>query len=238
MKHNVNSDDDNYKFDGMKLIKTLIVFMCYLLYSNVISTILTTFKITSNTLISFIADFLFLVGIVIAYKDNLKKDWDTLKNNYSVSKIIKTVLLWVLIIFVFNIVTSGLTELLFPDMTFDNNTNALFTTFETSLPYFLFKTMIFAVIAEELLLRESIADVISNKYIFIIVSALIYTLLNFIFVGFKSQVIIVDILLYLLPALIFSTAYVKNKNNIIILMLIKFTYNIIPTIIYLIKLYN
>ena len=24
-----DSDDDNYKFDGMKLIKTLIVFMCY-----------------------------------------------------------------------------------------------------------------------------------------------------------------------------------------------------------------
>lgn len=238
MKQNIIKKSTSNTFESVKLIKTLLVFISYLLYSNVISVVLSTFKITNATMLSFLADLIFLICIVFAYRDNLKKDFENLKKDYKISSIIKTIIIWVVIIFVFNILMGALTEMIYPNMATDDNTNAMSTLFKTSMSYSLFKTMIFAVVAEELLYRESISDVVKNKYIFIVISSIVYTIMNFIFVGFESDIIVMDILSYFLPALLFSTAYVKNNNNIIILMLIKFTYNLIPTIIYLLQLYN
>lgn len=238
MKQNIIKKSTSNTFESVKLIKTLLVFISYLLYSNVISVVLSTFKITNATMLSFLADLIFLICIVFAYRDNLKKDFENLKKDYKISSIIKTIIIWVVIIFVFNILMGAITEMIYPNMATDDNTNAMSTLFKTSISYSLFKTMIFAVVAEELLYRESISDVVKNKYIFIVISSIIYTIMNFIFVGFESDIIVMDILSYFLPALLFSTAYVKNNNNIIILMLIKFTYNLIPTIIYLLQLYN
>lgn len=240
MRQNIIKDSTSNTFESMKLIKTLLVFISYLLYSNVISVVFSTFKITNTTMISFFADLIFLICIVFVYKENLKDDFENLKNYYKISKIVKTVIMWVVIIFVFNILMGALTEIIYPNpnMLFDDNTNAMRSMFKISMPYSLFKTMIFAVIAEELLYRESISDVVKNKYLFILVSSIIYTLLNFIFIGFNYKTIFVDILTYFLPALLLSTAYIKNNNNIIILMLIKFAYNLIPTIMYLLQLYK
>lgn len=238
MKQNIIKKSTSNTYESVKLIKTLLVFISYLLYSNVISVVLSTFKITNATMLSFLADLIFLICIVFAYKDNLKKDFENLKKDYKISSIIKTIIIWVVIIFVFNILMGAITEMIYPNMATDDNTNAMSTLFKISISYSLFKTMIFAVVAEELLYRESISDVVKNKYIFIVISSIIYTIMNFIFVGFESDIIVMDILSYFLPALLFSTAYVKNNNNIIILMLIKFTYNLIPTIIYLLQLYN
>lgn len=238
MKQNIIKKSTSNTFESVKLIKTLLVFISYLLYSNVISVVLSTFKITNATMLSFLADLIFLICIVFAYRDNLKKDFENLKKDYKISSIIKIIIIWVVIIFVFNILMGAITEMIYPNMATDDNTNAMSTLFKTSMSYSLFKTMIFAVVAEELLYRESISDVVKNKYIFIVISSIVYTIMNFIFVGFESDIIVMDILSYFLPALLFSTAYVKNNNNIIILILIKFTYNLIPTIIYLLQLYN
>lgn len=238
MKQNIIKDSTENTFDSMKLIKTLLVFISYLLYSNVISVVFSTFKITNTTMISFFADLAFLICIVFVYKDNLKNDFENLKNDYKISKIVKTVIMWVVIIFVFNILMGALTEIIYPNIAADDNTSAITSLLDASTLYTVFKTMIFAVIAEELLYRESVSDVVKNKYLFILVSSVIYTLLNFIFVGFESINIIVYILPYFLPALLFSIAYVKNNNNIIILMLIKFFYNLIPLTILLLELYK
>lgn len=238
MKQNIIKDSTSNTFESMKLIKTLLVFISYLLYSNVISVIFSTFKITNTTMISFLADLIFLICIIFVYRDNLKKDFENLKKDYKISSIIKTVIIWVVIIFVFNILMGAITEIIYPNMERDDNTNAIFSLLDVSTFYTIFKTMIFAVVAEELLYRESISDVVKNKYIFIIISSIIYTIMNFIFVGFESDIIVMDILSYFLPALLCSTAYVKNNNNIIILMLIKFFYNLIPLIILLSGLYK
>ena len=218
MKQNIIKKSTSNTFESVKLIKTLLVFISYLLYSNVISVVLSTFKITNATMLSFLADLIFLICIVFAYRDNLKKDFENLKKDYKISSIIKIIIIWVVIIFVFNILMGAITEMIYPNMATDDNTNAMSTLFKTSMSYSLFKTMIFAVVAEELLYRESISDVVKNKYIFIVISSIVYTIMNFIFVGFESDIIVMDILSYFLPALLFSTAYVKNNNNIIILI--------------------
>ena len=197
--------------------------MLYFIYSQVFTSLF-----GSSILVNFIADLVFLVAIVFAYRDNLKEDAKDLKKNYTVGKIIKTILCWVAIIFVFNIAMSMLTDLIFPNASMDDNTEALDSLFKISSIYTIFKTMIFAVTAEELLYREAVHDVIKNKWLFILASSVIYTLLNFAWTGFSSNTILNDVLSYFLPAILFSYAYYKNDSNILVLMLIKFTYQLIP----------
>ena len=237
MKEKVIKNNTSQKNASEKLIKTLLVFICYLLYSNVISIVFSTFNIVNTTLISFVADLIFLICIVFAYRENLKNDLKDLKENYKVIDVIKTVVLWFAIIFIFNICMGVLTDLLWPTASNmkDGNTKLLFDSNTLNLTYKIFKTMVFAIVAEELIFRESISDVIKNKWVFILVSASVYTLINFAFVGFSSKIIVLDILSYFLPALLFSYAYTKYNNNIILLMLIKFTYQLVPLTLLLIK---
>lgn len=205
------------------LVKTILAFLCYFLYSQAFTSLF-----GSSVAVNFIADIIFLIAIVLAYKENLKRAFNNLKKEYSLGKIIKTVILWVVIIFVFNMVMGMLTDVLAPNATLDDNTQAVRSLFQISTLYTIFKTMIFAIVAEELLFRESVHDVVSNKWLFILVSSLIYTLANFAYTGFNDHFLIISLLSYFLPALLFSYAYCKNHNNIIVLMLIKFFYQLIP----------
>ncbi len=219
-----------------KIIKMLITFICYLAYFRLTSIICSAVGLKNDIVISFIADLIFLIGVVFAYKNNLKSDYKRLKKDYKISKIIKVVLLGALVIFVFNLLMGALTELIFPNLAVDSNTESITNLKSISLVYTIFKTMIFAVVAEELLYRETISDVIDNKVVFILASSIIYTIMNFIFVGIDSKLIFFHFFIYFLPAIIFSIIYVKNHNNIIILMFIKFTYQIIPLTIMLLGL--
>ena len=112
MKEKVIKNNTSQKNASEKLIKTLLVFICYLLYSNVISIVFSTFNIVNTTLISFVADLIFLICIVFAYRENLKNDLKDLKENYKVIDVIKTVVLWFAIIFIFNISMGVVTDLL------------------------------------------------------------------------------------------------------------------------------
>ena len=153
MKEKVIKNNTSQKNVSEKLIKTLLVFICYLLYSNVISIVFSTFNIVNTTLISFVADLIFLICIVFAYRENLKNDLKDLKENYKVIDVIKTVVLWFAIIFIFNICMGVLTDLLWPTASNmqDGNTKLLFDSNTLNLTYKIFKTMVFAIVAEQIM---------------------------------------------------------------------------------------
>ena len=216
-----------------KLLKVLIIFFIYLIYNYVFSKIGDFLHINNQILINFLADIFFFILIVCLYRQNIKKDLKKLKTKKYQGKIIKKVLFGVLLIFILNVVMGILTEVLVPNLPFDSNRILTQRLFSVSNIYTIFKTMVFASIAEELLFRESINDVISNKILFIIISSLIYTVFNFIYVGFNDNYLFAHFLVYLLPALLLSYLYIKNDSNIVILILIKFFYNLIPLTILL-----
>ncbi len=213
------------------LIKMLIAFFIYFLYSMYSLTLGKALGINNELVIMFVSDLIFLVLIVFVYKDNLKKDAMMIKKDYKISKIIKTVVIWVIALFVLNIVMGAITDIVAPGLAIDNNTEALWG---MSKIYTIFKTLIFGVVAEEILFRESLRDVVTNNILFVITSAIIYTAMHFIFSGLPENNTIIYMLIYFIPAIVSSLAYIKNKSNIIILMLIKVTYNLIPlTILFL-----
>ena len=186
--------------------------------------------LTDSIMQMFIADLLFLIGIVLVYKDSIKQGFLDFKNNYKTSKKITVVLKWTVIIFVVNMLMGMLTELFFPNAVAggDDNANAIYSLFDISSIYTIFKTMIFAVIAEELVFKKTIRDVFKNNILFVIISGLIYVMMNFAYTDLTQSYIWMDMLGYFMFAVITSIAYIKNNDNIFIVMMIKFLYNLLP----------
>lgn len=218
-----------------KLVKLFLIFFVYFLYTMYAGTIFNSLGINNIILANFIGDILFSLFIIYMYSDNLKKDFKKLKKQ-TFKKMSLTILKWVLFIFLFVILCGFITDLVIPNHVSDANTSAVYDLYSISTWYTIFKTMIFGTLIEEILYRESVRDNIKNKFIFVIMSSVIYTFLNTVFVGFTEGFVLSSMLIYFLPAIFWSVAYLKNNDNILILSIIKFTYNLIPLTILLLGL--
>lgn len=218
-----------------KLTKLFIVFFIYFLYTMYASTLFQSLGLNNTIIASFAGDIIFSCFIIYTYRKNLKSDLKKLKKQ-SLKKTLWTIFKWVIIIFVFVIFCGFITDLIIPGHVNDANTSAVYDLYSVSTWYTIFKTMIFGTLIEEILYRESVRDNIKNNFMFIIISSLIYTFLNTVFVGFTEGFVLSSMLIYFLPAIFWSIAYLRNNDNILLLSLIKFTYNLIPLTILLLGL--
>ena len=210
-----------------KIIRFLLAIFIYILYSLILSVCYSRF----NLKLYFICDFLFLVFIMFIYKKNIMKDWKLFFKNFKFN--CKKVIKWVLFLTIFTVLISFVGKLLYPNITMNLNNINLGLIYKESPIYFLFKVLVFGIIAEELLYREGVGDVISNKYVYIILSSLLQTVFIFIFTGFTEKYLVFYVIRVFLQSLIFSYIYIKNKSNIVFLFFVKFLYNILPVIAFL-----
>lgn len=208
------------------LLKLALLYLGYFIYTYFGSYISSFFPFLHHHLVMLILDILFLIGIVYGYRKVLKEDFEALKKKYSWKKILKTIFLSFIGIIFINILIVIVGTIFHANTASDQNTESIKSLANISIIYTIFKTMIFGVVAEELLFRESLNKVVANDYLLVLFSAIIYTAMNFIFTS--SNISLVQILAYFLPAILYSTVYIKNNRNIIIVMLVKFTYNLIP----------
>ena len=215
------------------LLNTIIIFIAYLFYTQVLSKILGLMSINDSVTQMFISDLIFLLGIIIFYKKKIKSSFNIFVKEYRLIKKITVILTWVVGIFFINILMGIITEFLFPEVAsvMDDNSDAIYNLFSVSSIYTIFKTMIFAVVAEELVFKQAIRDVFTNNIVFVVVSSLIYVIMNFAYANFNQSGILIDMLGYLMFAVVTSIAYIKNNDNIFIVMLIKFFYSLVPLLI-------
>ena len=108
--------------------------------------------------------------------------------------------------------------------------------FKTNYLYTVFKILIFAPIAEELLFKNTIRSIVKNNVVFIIASSLLYTAMNFIFTTTSLGYMAIDIIQYFIFSVLLCFMYIKNRDNIVVIMFIKCLYNLIPIILYLIQM--
>lgn len=223
-------DNKNYY-----LLKTIIIFVCYMFYSVIFDRIFSLFGLNNTIISMIIADIIFFIGIIYVYKDRLKNEFNYFRSKYSFKDKIWTIIKWVLIILSINILMGILTELFYSNIAagVDENAMAVTQLFDASFMYSLFKTLIFAPIAEELLFKEAIRDVVKNNIAFILISSSIYTAMNFMY---ASSIQCLDLLGYFLFSLILSLAYIKNNDNIVVVIFIKFFYNLLPTLLLIINM--
>lgn len=219
---------------SQKILKVVGIYLLYFLYSKLAAFFAQTITLMNGKAMYLIFDIFFLVLICFLYYKDLKKDYENLKKDYNWKKILLLVFLFIVASFFINFLLEGIRLAFFPNAVIDENSQSIKTLAELSPIYAIFKGMIFGVIAEEILYRESLSGIVENNFMFILVSSIIYTLLPFVFS--TSEISIMNLLTYFIPSLLISYIYVKNNRNIITVMIMKFAYNLIPLTILIIGL--
>ena len=207
------------------MIRAVVLYLVYFLYTVVARSLVSALNVANTAYVMMPADILFAVFAVFMYRKGLKECVQKLKKK-KVLKIIGSVVIGVVAIFALNIIMGAVTDIFFPEYAVDSNTGAMLDLLKQSPVYAFFKVLIFAPVAEEILFRESISSCVKNNVLFIFLSAIIYTGMNFVFS--TDALTFLDLLIYFLPAVLFSFLYVKNDRNIIVIMIIKFIMNLIP----------
>ena len=204
----------------LKAVVTYLLYFIYMQYGSLLGNLVPFLPI--HVVLLFL-DVLFLIFILCLYHKNLKEDWNQFVKDGKWTHKLKVIGLGFLSLLLLNFLLSMVVEIFHIGDIVDQNTASIQN---MPLYYADFKTMIFGVVAEEILFRESLGDVIENKWIYLLGSSIIYTAMNFVFT--MSNVSIMQILGYFLPALLFGHIYIKTERNIIYVMMVKFVYHIIP----------
>ncbi len=211
---------------SQRLLKVVGIYLLYFMYSKLAAFFAQTITLMNGKAMYLIFDIFFLGFICFLYYKDLKKDFKNLKEKYNWKKIVKLIIIYIGLSFLVNLIFGIVRMTFFPGVELDENTQSIQALAQISPFYAVFKAMIFGVVAEEVLYRESISGIIENNTMFILISSLIYTILPFIFSS--STISIMNLLSYFLPSLVISYLYVKNDRNILLVMMMKFVYNLIP----------
>lgn len=214
------------------VIKVLVIYLIYFLYTYLAGYAISALQIKNSSIVMFFADLAFLLLIVFVYRKELKEDFSFLKQDFPVKRIVKNVFLGIVAMFTLKMVMGMVTEIIAPNPNLDGNTLAILDLLKTAPYYAIFKTMIFASIAEEILFRKSLSKILTSNVVFILVTSIIYTLMNFVF-NSSAGISILDILMYFLSAVVLAGIYIKNDRNIYIVMLVKLVIQLIPFIMLL-----
>jgi uncharacterized protein len=221
-----------------KIIKSIVVFLSYFLFSylefipfyifnidykNLPHNIKVIYLIVINTL--------FMLGIIYLYWNELKIYIKDFKNNWK-KYLDKTLKYWYIGLAVM-IITNTLINYLTP-VDIPENEKAVRELIEKAPFFMFFSTAIYAPIIEEIICRKAIRDLIKNTYLFIIISGLIFGLAH----------ILIDLstlwnLLYIIPygtlGSAFALAYYKT-NNLLTPITLHFIHNCILVSLYIILL--
>lgn len=209
------------------LLKTIIVFITYIFYTKIIGEMLLFIGIKSNTIIYLISDIIYLLFIIYLYKDTIKKDYKEYKNKKLSKNLFKSfgiAIILFIIYFIIGIIFSSISK---EFGSFDNNTKEIYSLASLSTIYIFFKTLFFATIAEEMVFKKAIKDVIDNNIFFLILSSFIYSFMNIAYADLGDIVTWMHFIPYFIYSMLLGSIYIKN-NNIIEIIIIKFFYNLIP----------
>lgn len=207
----------------INFLKTILVFLVYFIYVNCFTSLL-----GNNVSTIFIADLLFLVMMVILYKDSILQSFKKLKQK-KIGKEIGISIGYAFGLLICYMVVGMVLMEVFPEMeSFDGNTTAIYSIYSLDTIYTIFKTLIFAAVAEELLFKESIRSIIKPNVLYVLISSVIYAFVNIMYNDLSLTITWLNMIPYLVFAILLNIIYVKNDNNICLVMMVKFFYNLIP----------
>lgn len=219
----------------LNLVKVICLFIIYLIYSNLFNQVFDLLNIKNSIITMFAGDVFFLFMVMILYWKEMKESLINLDK--SKKKFIFKILKGVVILFVVNLVAGMVSEMIAPISSADDNTKSIYSLSELSFTYTLFKTLFFGVIAEELLFKQSIRSIIPNNVLFIVISSLLYAVMNVIYGDLNSPYLLTDALSYFAVSATLAIIYVRNNDNIVLVMFVKLFYNLIPMCLLIAELF-
>ncbi len=204
---------DNKKSYKRIVIKNIFIFCFYFIYEIIPLYILKLFNINSSSLSSLnkniyliSTSIIYLVFIIFMYKDELKFDFNKLKGKFidNIVKYIPYYIVGVLLMAISNIIISKFTNVNLSENEINvRNYIKLFPIYMT------FSTVIYAPIVEEITFRKTFRNIINNKYLFIILSGLIFGIVHLSSSSFNDCLMIIP---YILMGITLSYIYYKSDN--------------------------
>lgn len=219
-----------------EIIKFILIFLLYLLYSDIIIIILTklgvNIKILPNNLkiaIMFLINLSLMIMLFIFYSKSIKENLKDLKFNFKsyIKDNFKYYVIGLLIMIISNIIISFFIE--------GNSTNeTLIREYINIMPiYMIFSSCIYAPFTEEMVFRKSLRNCFNNKVLYILLSGLIFGSMHLL--SASNLVELVFLIPYSSLGCVFAYMYYKT-NNIFVPMTFHMVHNTIIVINYLLML--
>lgn len=219
-----------------EIIKFILIFLLYLLYSDIIIIILTklgvNIKVLPNNLkiaIMFLINLSLMIMLFIFYRKSIKENLKDLKFNFKsyIKDNFKYYVIGLLIMIISNIIISFFVE--------GNSTNeTLIREYINIMPiYMIFSSCIYAPFTEEMVFRKSLRNCFNNKVLYILLSGLIFGSMHLL--SASNLVELVFLIPYSSLGCVFAYMYYKT-NNIFVPMTFHMVHNTIIVINYLLML--
>lgn len=194
--------------------KNISIFLSYFIYTVIIFIPLSILNIditdlsqTTKMLYLLISDLLFLLILVKLYLKDIMQDLKNFKENFS-DYLDEGMKCWIIGLAIMTITNILITH--FTKVKIASNEQIIREIFPKAPIYMFFATAIFAPIVEELIFRKSIRHLLSNKWLYIIMSGLVFGSLHV--AGTMKSIYE---LLYIIPygSLGAAFAYLYYKTN-------------------------
>lgn len=219
-----------------EIIKFILIFLLYLLYSDIIIIILTklgvNIKVLPNNLkiaIMFLINLSLMIMLFIFYSKSIKENFKDFKSNFKtyIKDNFKYYVIGLLIMIISNIIISFFIE--------GNSTNeTLIREYINIMPiYMIFSSCIYAPFTEEMVFRKSLRNCFNNKVLYILLSGLIFGSMHLL--SASNLVELVFLIPYSSLGCVFAYMYYKT-NNIFVPMTFHMVHNTIIVINYLLML--
>ena len=219
-----------------EIIKFILIFLLYLLYSDIIIIILTKLGVNIKALpnnlkiaIMFLINLSLMIMLFIFYRKSIKENFKDFKSNFKtyIKDNFKYYVIGLLIMIISNIIISFFVE--------GNSTNeTLIREYINIMPiYMIFSSCIYAPFTEEMVFRKSLRNCFNNKVLYILLSGLIFGSMHLL--SANNLVELVFLIPYSSLGCVFAYMYYKT-NNIFVPMTFHMVHNTNIVINYLLML--
>ena len=217
-----------------KVLKNLLIFISYFIYITLIKGILFVFNINYynmdikyKILTTILIQITYIVFIIILYRKELKEDIKKFKENYKkdIYNYLIIYLLGILLMGISNIILSRITN-----QSVSGNESMVRIYIDNYPLYMIFSSIIYAPFIEEMIFRKSIRNIFKNKYLFIIISGLLFGIVHISSINLNELLFSIP---YIIMGIDFAYIYYKT-NNIFITMTFHLCHNLVLLLLYLI----
>lgn len=217
-----------------KITKNILIFLSYFVYNIIFRDILLLFNVSyyffdekQKILYSVISTAIYLLIVIFLYRKELKEEILDFKENY------KKYLSKNILIYLAGILLMGLTNIILTKITGSSlsGNEAIIRERIVKYPiYTAISAVLLAPIVEELIFRKSLKNIFKFKYLFIIISGLIFGILHI--QNFSDMNEILYSIAYIIMGLDFAYIY-SRTNNIFTTMTFHLCHNLVLFIIQL-----
>lgn len=210
------------------LLISVSVIIFYFLWPQLINVIKELFNHSFDSILEFVSNLILIVGLIYIYRNDLKNYLKDFKKN--AKRNILMILIFSILIIVLVPIINLLINSIFKIDGGTSNDNSLLESFKNNPFRIGLMTIIYYPIVEEIVFEKTLKDVISNKWLFMVLSSLFFWYYNIAYSANFTLVAIAGSFSYFAVGLVKAYTFSKT-DNLFVPIFIKVIYNALVTFV-------